>query len=212
MGESWDRMANLGRDLHGLGYHVLMFDLRGHGESDPHRLTMGRLERRDLRCVLGWALRRGFRPDQIGWIGRSMGASTILMEAAENSDVRLAVLDSPYGHLPELLDQQLTEHSRLPKAFNPGIILAAHRVFGVRTDDLIPIRHARRWGNRPMLLIHGRQDRVVPVGQSRMLANSVGSSCTLITLPGVEHVEAYRKLGSSYVQLVDRFLDRHLAP
>lgn len=210
MGESWDRMAGLGHDLHEKGYDVLLFDLRGHGRSDPHRLTMGRREREDIRSVLGWARAQGFTPDRIGWIGRSMGGSILLMEAAENPEIRMAVLDSPFGDLPALLDRQLTRHSHLPKAFNPGIVLAAHRVYGVRTDDLVPIDSARRWGDRPMLLIHGEADSIVPVEQSRQLARRVGAACRSVFLPDVDHVRAYQNDRRSYVALVDGFLDDHL--
>src|SRR5262249_56686143 len=38
MWSSWLEMAGLGRDLHIRGFDVLLFDLRGHGESDPSRL------------------------------------------------------------------------------------------------------------------------------------------------------------------------------
>ncbi len=41
MWSSWLEMAALGRDLHRGGYDVLLFDLRGHGQSDPSRLTLG---------------------------------------------------------------------------------------------------------------------------------------------------------------------------
>jgi pimeloyl-ACP methyl ester carboxylesterase len=208
---SWVEMAGLGRDLVRRGYHVLLFDLRGHGQSDPSRLFMGRRERGDLRAVLRWAKTRGFSPDRVGWIGHSMGASTVLMEAAQNPDIRVAVLDSPYGNLPELLDAELTEHSHLPKFFNPGILLAARWAFGVRTDDLVPIRSARRWGNRPMLLIHGEADSIVPVRHARLLARAAGPNCAAIVLPGVEHVEAYRHYRQGYVAAVDRFLGKHLA-
>ncbi len=49
MTEDWTAMAGLGHDLRRLGYDVLLFDLRGHGSSDPARLTMGRRETADLR-------------------------------------------------------------------------------------------------------------------------------------------------------------------
>src|SRR5262249_47029711 len=75
----WEDLAPVGYELHRRGYDVLLFDLRGHGASDPSRLSMGRRERNDLRAVLTWAERRGFSPDQIGWLGHSMGASTLLM-------------------------------------------------------------------------------------------------------------------------------------
>lgn len=210
MGGCWDQMAGLGRDLHARGYDLLLFDLRGHGGSDPARLSMGRRERADVRAVLAWARSRGFDPAQVAWIGQSMGASTVLMEGVENPDVRLAVLDSPYGDLPELLDNQLTQHSHLPGFFNPGILLAAREAYGVRTDDLVPIRLAGRWGDRPVLLIHGEADTTVPIRQADALSRSLGPACRFVRLPGVEHVEAYRSNPRKYVAIVDGFLMNHM--
>src|SRR5262249_2399016 len=144
-----------------------------------------------IRAVQGWAYRQGFTADRIGWLGYSMGASTVLMEAASNPAIQVAVIDSPYGNLPELLRTQLTKHSHLPSWFNPGILAAARLACGVRTDDLIPIRSATRWGQRPLLLIHGEGDTIVPVSQARRLAAAAGPTCRAVTLPGVEHVRAY---------------------
>ncbi len=212
MWSSWAEMAGLGRDLHERGYDVLLFDLRGHGQSDASRLFMGHRERGDLRAVQAWAKQQRFTPDRIGWVGYSMGGSTLLMEAAQNPNIRVAVIDSPYGNLPELLDAQLTRYSNLPRFFNPGILTAAHLAFGVRTDDLIPIRSARSWGRRPLLLIHGEADTIVPAQQARMLASALGATCQTVMVPGVEHVEAYRMNPERYVSRVDRFLQKNLTP
>lgn len=207
---NWEELAGVGRDLHARGFDVLLFDLRGHGRSDPARLSMGRDERADLRAALRWARAEGFPPDRVGWLGWSLGASTILLEGLENPEIAAAVLDSPFGDLPELLDTQLSAHSGLPPQFNPGILLAAHLVYGVRTDDLRPARLASGWGARPMLLIHGEDDSIVPVSHGRAIARAVGPSCELVTLPGVEHVEAYRDHRARYVARVDRFFREHL--
>lgn len=211
MRESTERLADLAVDLNRRDFNVLLFDLRGHGRSDPHRLTMGRLERNDLHAALKWAEAEGFSADRIGWLGRSMGGAMLVMEAADNPEIRAAVLDSPYGNLPVLLDQQLTLHSHLPKVFNPGIILAAREVYGVRTDDLVPIDMASRWGDRPMLLIHGDQDAIVPIEQARTLARSVGPACEMVVLKGVGHVKAYRHDPRAYVDRVASFFDHNLA-
>ncbi len=212
MGGSRDEMAALGRDIREAGYDVLVFDLRGHGGSDPSRLFMGRRERGDVRAVLAWAVARGYSADRVGWLGYSMGASTLLMEAAQNGDIRAAVLDSPFGNLPELLRAELTRHSHLPAAFNPGILIAARLAFGVRTDDLVPLNSARRWGTRPLLLIHGEADDVVPIRQARELAGVLGPTCRSFSLPGVRHVGAYRSDPEHYVATVDRFFARSLHP
>jgi pimeloyl-ACP methyl ester carboxylesterase len=209
---AWPEMAAVGHDLHALGYDVLLFDLRGHGRSDPARISLGRRERGDLRAVLDWAGREGYAPDRIGWVCNSMGASTLLMESAQNPAIRVAVVDSPYGSLPELLDAQLSEYSHLPIAFNPGILAAARHLFGVRTDDLVPIRSARRWGSRPLLLFHGDSDTIVPVDQARRLAAAAGPSCQAVILPGVEHVQAYFDDPRRYIATVHIFFQRHLKP
>jgi uncharacterized protein len=212
MWSSWLEMASLGRDLHEQGFDVLLFDLRGHGQSDPSRLYLGRREREDIRAVMAWAHSEGFSHDRIGWLGYSMGGSTVLMEGARNPDIQVAVFDSPYGDLPRLLETQLSKHSGLPRWFNPGILLAARWIYGVRTDDLIPIRFARSWGERPVLLIHGESDTIVPVGQARELARTLGASCLTLTLPGVEHVQAYQSDPDGYVQTVGSFFNSHLSP
>jgi fermentation-respiration switch protein FrsA (DUF1100 family) len=141
-----------------------------------------------------------------------MGGSTLLMEAARNPEIQVAVFDSPYGNLPTLLDAQLSKYSGLPGWFNPGIVLAARWVYGVRTDDLIPIRSASSWGERPVLLIHGESDTTVPVGQARELARTLGASCLMLTLPGVEHVQAYDSDPEGYIRTVGSFFDSHLSP
>ncbi len=206
MGGNWGELADVARGLHDRGYAVLIFDFRGHGRSDWARLSMGRAERADLRAALAWARDQGYEPDRIGWLGYSMGASTILMEGVDNPDVRAVVLDSPYGDLPELLDAQLTLHSGLPPAFNPGIRLAAHRAFGVRTDDLVPIRRAVGWGrSRPILLIHGADDAIVPVAHARRLAAAIGPACELVVAPGVPHVGAYDDDPEGYLDRLDAF-------
>lgn len=211
MRSSWDEMPGIAHDLARRGYSVLTFDLRGHGQSDPSRLYMGSRERRDVRAVLAWARTQGFSPDRIGWIGYSMGASILVMEGAVNPSIRAAVLDSPYGNLPILLDEQLSAHSGLPSAFNPGIVLAARFLFGVRTDNLIPIRDAPRWSDRPLLLIHGESDTTVHVDQARRLARALGPRCRAIFCPGVEHVEAYSDNPPGYVETVIAFFHKHLA-
>jgi pimeloyl-ACP methyl ester carboxylesterase len=212
MWSSWVEMASLGRDLNRRGFDVLLFDLRGHGQSDPSRLYLGRRERADIRAVMSWAQGEGFTHDRIGWLGYSMGGSTLLMEAARNPQIQVAVIDSPYGDLPRLLSKQLSKHSGLPTWFNPGILLAARLIFGVRTDDLIPIRSARAWGERPLLLIHGESDSIVPVSQAYDLARTLGGSCLTLTLPGVDHVQAYQSNPEGYVQTVGAFFDDHLSP
>src|SRR4029078_8337846 len=96
--------------------------------------------------------------------------------------------------------------------FNPGILTAARLLYGVKTDELVPIRAARSWGGRPLLLIQRESDSMVPVSQAYELARAAGASCVTLTLPGVEHVQAYDADPEGYVSAVEELLREHLSP
>jgi uncharacterized protein len=129
-----------------------------------------------------------------------------------NPQIHAAVLDSPYGDLPKLLNTQLPQHSGLPGWFNAEILMAARWIYGVRADDLVPTRFARAWGERALLVIHGESDKIVPVSQAKELARAAGRSCLTRTLPGVDHVQAYQSDPKGCVQVVGTFFSDNLSP
>jgi uncharacterized protein len=109
----------------GAGYSVLMFDLRGHGESEGKRTTIGYHEVRDVRGALSWLKEdQGFEPNEVVLHGWSMGGATVL-RSAPMMGVAAVVEESGYADLPLLLRDRLPESSGLPSFFNPGIFLAA---------------------------------------------------------------------------------------
>jgi pimeloyl-ACP methyl ester carboxylesterase len=205
-------VAGIAADLRERGHDVLVFDLRGHGASDPARLSMGRAERADIRAALAWAKGRGYEPERIAWLGQSMGAATIFYEALENPEITRLIMDSPYGDLPALLNEQLTLHSGLPRPFNPGILLAARLLFGTRTDDLVPIRLASRWDGRPLLVLHGGADFIVPVGQGRAIALAAGEGTRLVVWERAGHIQIHRDDPEGYMGVVEGFVSGPAQP
>jgi hypothetical protein len=86
------------RALHDAGYHVLLFDLRWHGESDSYKgpLTYGVREARDYIGAVGY-LRS--RPDvdgeRIGAVGCSMGGNTILYGTPQCQPIKALLAIQP---------------------------------------------------------------------------------------------------------------------
>ncbi len=201
-------MAGLGRDLHDAGFDVLLFDLRGHGQSDPSRLYLGRRERNDIRAVMDWAESEGFTHDRIGWLGYSMGGSTLLMEACPQSgDPGRRVRQPVRRPAPACW----TRSSASTADCRAGSTRAScWRPVGSTACG--PTTWSRsgspgRGASGPLLLIHGESDTTVPVGQARELARTLGASCLTLTLPGVEHVQAYQSDPDGYVRTVGSFFD-----
>ena len=88
-------MTELACLLNDRGYGVLMFDLRGHGESGEGLMSGGWHERMDVLGAIDYLLGRGVPADRIGLLGFSLGAATCALAAAEEPRVRAIVLDWP---------------------------------------------------------------------------------------------------------------------
>ncbi len=77
------------------GISALTIDLRGHGASSGSAADLAAMVQ-DVRAAAQWlASRQNVRPDAIGVVGASLGASLALLAAAELPQVRVIGLLSP---------------------------------------------------------------------------------------------------------------------
>ncbi len=191
----------------GAGYGVLMFDLRGHGESEGNRTTVGYREVRDVRGALSWLQEEpGFQPGDVVLHGWSMGGATVV-RSAPGTGVAAVVEESGYADLPLLLRDRLPESSGLPSFFNPGIFLMAKLFLDFDPWAVKPEEDAAKLAEEgvPLLIIHSTDDEVVPFGQAEMLSASYPDA-EVWKVEGYGHVEAYSH--PEYRQKLLGFLER----
>lgn len=99
-GNSSSRMEGFGimRYLLDRGLSVFCFDFSGSGMSEGEYISLGWHEEQDLKVVIEYLRRQG-SVSSIGLWGRSMGAATAILRAADDHKVGGCVLDSPFGNL-----------------------------------------------------------------------------------------------------------------
>lgn len=190
------------------GFAVLLFDLRGHGESDSARMTYGIREQRDVLGAVDWLLDRNFQPGAIGLFGASMGGTAAVSAAAQETAVGAIVADSAYADFNDMMQRRFSKHSGLPLWFLPGSLLAA-RLFtrcDFRKHDLR--NDAGRIGPRPMLVIHTDADPIVPVAHAEQLALVAGARLWITR--GEEHLSSFMHHSQAYMQRVVDFFDHHV--
>ena len=190
----------------GAGFSVLMFDLRGHGESEGKRTTVGYREALDVRGSLYWLEERGFGPNEVVLHGWSMGAAAVL-RSAPGTGVAAVVEESGYADLPLLLRDRLPESSGLPSFFNPGMFLMAKLFLDFDPWAMRPSEDAAKLAEEgvPFLIVHSRDDEVVPFEHAEMFAASCPDA-EFWEIEGYGHVEAYAQ--PEYRQRLLGFLDR----
>jgi len=200
---------DLARDLVAKGYNVLMFDLRGHGESEGAHLSAGYYERRDLLGAVDYLKNRG--AESIGVLGFSLGAAIAILTAAEEPDISALVSDSSFADLAEITNREAKERSGLPGWFTPGFILMNRVMYGVNLEAVKPVDAVTKIAPRPVFFIHGAADDFVPVAHVyRLYEASHNPSNLLWVVPEAKHVESYNVAPLQYVEKVIAFLDKAL--
>ncbi len=194
------------------GFHVLVFDLRGQGNSDGVQLGLGWLERQDVRAAVRSLLERGFAPGKIGVHGTSYGAAAALLAAAETPEIGAIIADSAFADVRDVLVGEMKHRTHLPilliTLLMPGLQLLARAVYSIRLGTTTPESAIAAVVPRTILLIHGSEDSIIPVDQSRRLQTAAGETAEFWILTGRGHTEGVMLEDGSFSPLREVFLGR----
>jgi pimeloyl-ACP methyl ester carboxylesterase len=199
-----ERFTEFAAQLHGRGFNVLMFDLRGHGQSSDARYTFGVREQRDVLGAVDYLLEQGFQPGRIGVLGASMGGAASVLATAAEPAIGALVTDSAFADLDYLLQREFPRRSGLPAWLLPGVYLMGQMVTGENVSTSRPEQVIGAISPRPVLIIHGDADELVPVEHSARLAAAAPEAEVWI-VPGATHVEAWVLLQDAYTERVATF-------
>lgn len=206
-------MLEIAAGLARSGFNVLPFDLRGYGESEGVRFSLGYHERKDVAGAIDYLRKRGFPAAKIGVLAYSMGAATTLLTITETeSAVGALVSDSAYAEIRSLIDREYVKATRLPRWFVPGVLGAARLLWGVDTTIIRPEVVIGRLSPLPILLIHGEGDTLVPLEHCHRLHGVADPATTEVWLvPAARHVQGYNTVPEAYLDRVARFFSESLA-
>ncbi len=203
-------LLGIGSGLWRAGYNVLLFDYRGCGESDHGPQSLAHHEMRDARAAVRYV--RARMPDaHVGVIGYSMGAAIAIRLAAEEPWIRAVVADSPFATMREVIAHAY-QRRRVPT--RPLLDLADALTrwrYGYPFEAVRPLDVVRLIAPRPLLLIHGTADLVIPVEHSRRLYAAAGEPKELWEFEGAPHCGGYFVDRSAYVARVAAFFRAGLA-
>ena len=192
-------------------FNVLLLDLRGHGQSDGARTSVGFLERLDILAAVSWLDDQlGERP--IGVLGISMGGATAILAAAESPRIAAVAADSPFARLRSPVAAAVCQRG-YPRAVSPLLAwsicaVANRRVRGGRE----PLDVVQRLAPRPLLIIHGEADELTPVQNAYALYERAGEPKQLWVVPEVGHARVPEVEPRRYAERVGGFFDRWLLP
>jgi fermentation-respiration switch protein FrsA (DUF1100 family) len=193
------------------GYGALLFDLRNHGESEGNVSTMGLDEVRDVEAAVAFARQTGGQNLPIAVFGHSMGASAVLLAAAEGSEIRAIIAESAFSSVEENITEGVHELTGLPPfPFAPLVVFFGEREAGVNIRSMRPVDIVGQLSPRPLLLIHGELDALILAENSRRLFAAAHEPKELYILPNAGHGGFLQAAPEEYPRRILDFLKKCL--
>jgi alpha-beta hydrolase superfamily lysophospholipase len=166
---------------------------------------MGLTEWRDLQAAARYALSHGAR--RLLLVGYSMGGSLVtqFMQHSPLADrVAGLVLDAPALSWQAILSFNATEMG-LPSFSSRPVEWAIGARIDADWDDLDALRHSEDLA-LPILLFHGTEDDLVPIGTSDELAEEIPEWVTYYRVARAGHTQSWNVNPSLYERRVRQFL------
>lgn len=184
------------------GYRVASFDYPNHGESGDSPSSRYTLET-DVRYFLE-ALRRNGMDGPYGAMGFSMGASLALAAADFEPQIKAVALDSG-----PLLDARryfyrVLDGKREKRPVVRFIFVSCYLfLMGFYSRERKMMRRLKRLRGLPMLYVHGKRDRIIPIDSARHAYELSKSEFSRFTaVDRAHHLTNRVLLGPQYDQLV----------
>ncbi|MCL6532899.1 MAG: alpha/beta fold hydrolase [Armatimonadetes bacterium] len=199
------------------GFALFAIDAQYHGERKPEDNSpfFGMYPYRtrdaliqtviDLRRAIDYLeTRKEIDPQRIGYIGASMGGILGAIFAGVDSRVQAPILLVAGGDWKILMEKSTLSLWRETSKTNPELVKEALKVM----DVVDPVRWVGRISPRPVLMINGDADHIVPVESNKALHEAAREPKTVVWYKG-GHVPPPDQMPSVFLQIT-QWLNQHL--
>lgn len=157
------------------GFNVFLFDYRSYGRSEAGPLRRDRVIA-DARAAIDAVMaREDVDPDRVGVYGLSLGGTIALAAAAEDARVRAVCSVATFSAWRDVAGDHAGWIGRV-----------------LIRDGRDARDSAAALGERPLLLVHGTADGIVPYRHGPIIrdaALAAGVAAELVTLDGAGHID-----------------------
>ena len=188
-----------------LGFHCVIYDLRGHGENAPDFTTYGIRESRDLNCLIDDTRARYPDLTVLGLHGESLGAATTVTALGAQPEVDFAVADCGFADIAAVLKEGFRK-TRLPAFLVDVADFTGRLRYHYSLKSMRPI-DALADNTVPILFLHGAGDELISPENSQAMAARTKGYSEVRLIPDAGHAESILVAPAQYRAYVEAFLN-----
>ena len=209
-GANMDMMLPLAQVFYKAGLNCLLMDARNHGHSPNDGISSLPQFADDCRAGILWLKQSGRAQGPLALLGHSVGAGAVILAAAKRDDVNAVISIASFAHPLWLMQRHLQRPYKsliLLRLLKPLVMAYTQWMIGHRFEDIAPM-NAICDVKCPVLLVHGTNDRVIPIADMLAIENNCADhKPEILLIEGAGH-ESIEKIKQHDRDLVD-FLVRH---
>lgn len=193
------------------GFHVLLPDLRGCGQSEGKYYGYGYDDRLDVLSWIHWILKRDPKA-HIVLHGLGAGANACLLAGAEHlpKAVYAIVSDTAFtslkAHLIRMLDD---DESKAPLFLRLFLLRIVTRILAGYDIHAVSPLNAVKTVSVPTLFLHGEADKTVPVEMCKKLYDEAQCTRQIGVFLGAGHLRSEQTQRERYWKLTDTFIRKY---
>jgi pimeloyl-ACP methyl ester carboxylesterase len=190
------------------GHNVLLFDLRGRGESEGEARSLSNIDE-DIGGAFDYLIDRGHALDNICLMGFCSGAVQACIYASRN-DTGMLILDGCFISVPTMVVRQAATTPApefLAWMFIPGCFLMTKLIYGYELVNPIDVVGDIQC---PILFIHEELDEFTSLEETERLYNAATNPANEIwEVKDSDHSQAFLNYPEEYTGKISSFVMKH---
>ncbi|UCE98380.1 MAG: alpha/beta hydrolase [Dehalococcoidia bacterium] len=199
----------LARDLNKAGYNLLLFDLRGRGESEGTGRALSNIGK-DIGGAFDYIRHCGYAADSTAIVGYCSGAASACIFASQE-DIGALVLVGCFAEVGDMVVSMATSQGiprMLAEIFIPGLKLTTRVLYDYQVVNPIDVVSGV---SCPIFFIHEEHDEFIQLEDMRRLfEKSSHPENQFWEVDNTEHSQSYKKDPTEFTARITSFLETTL--
>lgn len=189
-----------------LGFNVILYDLRGHGENVKTFCTYTVRERKDLDLLISDCRKRYPDMSVFGIHGESLGSATSIAVLEYKPDIDFVVADCGFAEIMNVMKGGLKD-MHLPEWMIYPAQLCTRLIYGYTYTRMRPIDSLKD-NDIPILFFHGEKDTFIRPFNSELMKKETKGYSELHIIPEATHAASVLTAPEDYRRYTEQFLER----
>jgi len=195
-------ILDYGKFFKSAGYEAFCLDLRAHGFSKGKKICFGYEETKDVRALIDWINQRPeYRGKKIILYGLGMGGAVAINTAAELDEVKIVVSVNAFESIEHQLMDQCNKGKYIKSFlkvkffkkvinyfYKPSVQFILALNYHVNPRKSSPRNNILKLSPRPVLIIHGEQEREILIRHAQIIKNNASEGTELWIVKGKQHL------------------------